>query len=313
MSAVPSITLRHGPDLLAVVPYLTGEHPQDTIAFVLFTPDPQKVVAATYPLRPDLDPARLLPHLRRTLARVRPTGVAVAAYGPQTTRPALTRLITEVERLVPVQAAHLADAGRSYCLTCPCPESVGGVAFDPAATAAACEATFAGLAAPPPPRDPDAMVAADTRLQAQTAAQITAVVLPANPEPEYRRLIDSLADGVPVTPARVAQLAVLLSDHAVRHRALNDVLRWRWPVGMWVAIVRHLPDAYLATSGNLAAFAAWKADDRELALALFARVLAAHPGDAMASSVLPLVRMGLDFHDVHQMLQTATRHRDGLR
>ncbi|WP_020525164.1 DUF4192 family protein [Catelliglobosispora koreensis] len=306
--SVPSITLRTGPDLLAVVPYLIGEPPADVVAFVFLTEDPQQVGCATYPLTDALDPAEVLPHVQGTLARLGARAVAVAAYGPRTTRPALARLISALRPVVPVAAAFLADSGRCYCLTCDtCSQAIEGVPFDPAATSAAAEATFAGLAAPAPRPD---LAAPDPRLQAQTAALLTGMPVPARPGHEYRQLIDALADGVPVTPARAALLAVLLTDHDVRDVALREVLRWPSPVGMWLDVVRCLPDAYLATSGNLAGIAAWKADKPRLACALFDRVLAVHPADTLSRSMSQVMGLGISFRDAYQALMEAQRRDD---
>ncbi|MEV6527150.1 DUF4192 domain-containing protein [Longispora sp. NPDC051575] len=296
MTTTPLITLRSGPDLLAAVPYLVGHRLTDTVAVLLYGGAPGQVHVATAPI--DADPERLAERITATIDRLGATEVAVAAYGPQPTRPRLGAFVAHLSGHALVRAAFLADSGRSYCLTCPCPEATDGVEFDPQATAAACEATVAGLVASPTPATPEGLAAPDPVLQARTAAALAHTVMPDDPAVAMRYLLDGAADGLTLTDDQAARIAVLLTDHAARDLALHGVSDARWQRDLWLHLTRRLPDAYLRPAGILAALCAWTRDETALALAVAHRVHQVFPADPIARGLITAIAAGASVTDV---------------
>lgn len=143
------LRVRQPADFLALIPYLLGFHPAESVV-VIFSVRGRVLLTA----RMDLPPPALADLLAEQLAGLSSQHgadeVVLAGYGEQAgdTRLVLQRLLAEVG--VPVREAVLVSAGRWWSLTCSgscCPPE--GTPYDPAVHPLAAEAVYAGLSAQP--------------------------------------------------------------------------------------------------------------------------------------------------------------------
>jgi Domain of unknown function (DUF4192) len=145
----PKLRVRRPADFLAVVPYLLGFHPSESLVTVLSRHG--RVVLTA---RLDLPPPGLVDPVRDQLLglaaqhRIDETVLAVYGADPVLGRGLLEQLLEGVGRAVPVREALLVSGGRWWSLTCRtgcCPAE--GTPFDPTTHRLAAEAVYAGLSA----------------------------------------------------------------------------------------------------------------------------------------------------------------------
>lgn len=145
-SAEPTrLRVRQPADFLALIPYLLGFHPSESVVVVLSAGGRVLLTA-----RMDLPPPALAELLAEQLAELSvqhgADEVVLAAYGERAadTREVLERLLQEVA--VPVREAVLVSGGRWWSLTCLstcCPPQ--GTDYDPTSHPLAAEAVYAGM------------------------------------------------------------------------------------------------------------------------------------------------------------------------
>ena len=84
MSTSPTITMRSAGDLVAVLPYLLGYHPRDSLVLVCLR-EGQVCLTACQPLPPGGEPPPALDALLAGMAKADPEAVIILGY--ESTRP----------------------------------------------------------------------------------------------------------------------------------------------------------------------------------------------------------------------------------
>lgn len=264
----PRLRVRRPADFLAVVPYLLGFHPSESVVVVLFRGGQVALTA-----RLDLpDPAGTEPVLTLVRDLCRQHGVdelVLVAYGDD--EPAagavLEQLLGGLTDHLRVREALLVSGGRWWSLTCRtgcC--SPDGTPFDPAGHPLAAEAVYAGLAAETSRAVLEAQVEGPgveelPRLAAaleRAKDRVAALDRPAAAALMAATVRDHLADPAPQEEA-CTLLAVLALDLAVRDVAWALVTRDAAEdhVRLWSAVVRWSLAEVAAGPLGLLGVAAW--------------------------------------------------------
>ena len=308
-------------DVLAIVPYLIGFHPTDSIVVVALSG--RRVVFAA---RGDLPPARSTAAQRRELAacfagvvdRQDAAGIVLVGYG-------------EADRVVPSVRAvgdALAATGlaildevrvagdRYWCLLCDDPECCPpeGIGFDPVTSEVAAAATYAGQVALPdraalarqvaPLEGPAtesmrrATLLADGRLERLLAAADESDLLGAKAlriagADAVHDAMESSRHGGRLNDDEIAWLGLLLGHLSVRDHAWRNLTTDDWQLSLWIDVVRRVQPDRVAPCASLLAFAAWRAGRGALAAVALDRALRAEPTYSMALLLDQAVRAGI--------------------
>ena len=264
----PRLRVRRPADFLAVVPYLLGFHPAESLVVVLF-----RRARVLLTARLDLsDPAVTPLVLQQVLDLSRQHGVdelVLVAYGEdeRAARAVLAQLLAGLPSRLPVREALLVSGGRWWSSTCRsgcCPAE--GTPFDPGGHPLAAEAVYAGLAAESS-RDVLASQvqgppAADVpRLEAAVRLARAEVAVLGRPAAAVRMAdtVRAALSGTSPDEQTCALLGVLALDLAVRdvawalmsRKAAEDHLR------LWSAVVARSPADVAAAPLGLLGVAAW--------------------------------------------------------
>jgi uncharacterized low-complexity protein len=315
MTPDSSITVRSTDDLVAVVPYVLGFHPTDSIV-VLGLTDGQVTFGARYDLPPpDHDDAM---HIAAIVARQAIQSVTLFAYGsPDDVTPAAMRLMQALTKFrVRVANVIRVTEGRWRSLLCtdvsccppegkPCPSEESVVAA---------EATYRGQVALPSrqalvaqvaPVDGEAraaMVAATDRAR----ARMTELITPDEPADRdgmrvrragrtaVREAETRYRSGGGLTDDEVAWLGVVLVDTAVNEYALDRSGSQEWQIQLWADVLRRVEQDYVPGPACLLGFAAWRAGRGALARVAVDRALIADPGHQMAGLLDEVLGLGID-------------------
>ncbi|HEY2950453.1 MAG TPA: DUF4192 domain-containing protein [Micromonosporaceae bacterium] len=316
------LVLRSLADLLALVPYMIGFHPTDSVVVVALRG--KRVVFAA---RSDLPTATASAAERRGLAgyiasvvsQQMAAGVAVIGYGDADAVAPAVRAVGDA--LAGTGLAILDEirvAGdRYWCLQCDDPECCPpeGIRFDPEASEVAAAATYAGEVALPdraalahqvapvggPARESMAVATAraEDRLRLLVDGAADADLLGARAvriagEEAVREAMSRHRDGAGLSDDEVAWLSLLLSYIPVRDYA------WRqltgpddWQLTLWTDVLRRAEPALAAPPASLLAFTAWRAGRGALAAVALERALAADPAYSMAVLLDEAVHSGI--------------------
>ena len=315
----PAIRIASPGDLLAVVPYLLGFHPDHSIVVVGTQPPRNRVhIAFRYDL-PDPPDARasadIAAHAAGVLSRQQSTIAVVAGYGPG---PLVTPVADAIRGTVRRAGVTLHDVlrvedGRYWSYICHnpacCPAE--GVPFDPAAHPAAAvmaaatgqpvlpgrdalAATIAPLAGP----DADAMAQA-TRRAERVGARLTARTGPSGLDvpglAAVRAAIQVYRDGGSITPAAGhAWLALVLTRLRIRDDAWArmDPAHRDAHRRLWTDVVRRAQPGYVTAPASLLAVTAWQSGEGALANIALDRALDDTPGYPMALLLRDLLDAG---------------------
>ncbi len=307
-SRPPAIRVASPRDLLAVVPYLLGFHPQRSLVVVGVRPPRDRVhVCFRYDLPDPPDPAYahdIAAHAVAVLTRQHVTGAVVAGYGPghlvtpvaEQLRDQFTSAGTDLHEML------RADGGRYWSYLCQnpacCPAE--GVPYDVATSAASAAAVAQGMPVLPSRDELAATIApatgpsSDAMREATTAARTWADELTRDPVGARTRVS---AEGCALARAAVAtyrgggrladqdaaRLTALLSDLRVRDEAwaLIDPADVDPHLALWSDMTRRA-QTNIAACASLLAFAAWANGDGALANIALTRALDADPGYPMA-------------------------------
>ena len=301
--SAPAIRLAAPGDLLAVIPYLLGFHPADSL--VLVGLHQGRIV---FCFRADLadppDPERIT----TMLAAQSLTGVILVGYGPaeRVERPSLDVAaalraagLPVLDRLRTYDGRFSSDLCRdSAC--CP-PE---GLPL-PASSRVAAEATVAGLVAlpsrdelaeqiaPVTGHERVAMERATHRAELRLQSVLDSAASPA--AAAERMLTDGLAavraadrharadPGSRLTDDEVAWLGVVLAATQVRDEAWllaeRDLTAAR---ALWSDVMRRVTDEYLPAPAALTGFVCWQQGDGAVGMMALGRALSADPSYSMA-------------------------------
>jgi len=275
-------------DFVAVVPYLVGFHPRESVVALLFR-DGRVLVSARVDLPPPGLTRQLSAHLRQVVARHGVEEVVLVGYADD---PARGRRVLESLLAAPptrVRHALLVAAGRWWSLTCRdgcCPGE--GSPHDPAGHPLAAEAVLAGLApvrdrsvlreqvAGPPAREQARLLGRLAPLHDRVrglgtagAARLMAVTV--------RRCLDG-AD--PLQEVDALLLAALAHQLVVRDVAwaLMDRRDADDHVRLWGRVVARAPDLFALGPLGLLGAAAWIAGEGALQNCCVERLERLDPG-----------------------------------
>ena len=308
-------TLRSLRDLLAVVPYLLGFHPADSV--VLLALRRREVI---FQVRADLPPPAEVPDVSGQLAelvrRQDATSAVVLGYGTgASATPVVLGVRTAVEAVgVPVLDALRVADGRywSYLCTEPscCPPE--GRPYDVSGSPAATEAVVAGYVALPSravlARRLDPVDGAARLALAEAASRADQRLLglierhPADPAGAVLRAGRDAVDdavlrqrsGLRLDDDRVAWLSVVLVHLPVRDHAWESVGGdLGTHVSLWTEVLRRSPPELTVAPATLLSFAAWRAGEGALASIALSRALAADPEYEMARLMAQALAGGL--------------------
>jgi hypothetical protein len=292
-------SLRSLGDLLAVVPYLLGFHPADSV--VLLGVRTKKII---FQVRGDLPPPDDVPAFARyyadLLIRQRVGSAIVLGYGagPAVTPIVLALLATVEARGVTVLDALRVADGRYWSYLCDeptcCPPD--GQPYDAVIHPLAVAAVT------------DGMVALPSRQALQRRFAPVAGSARQAMDEATRRANDRLAahhfDGAAVATAGTAAIDAAVIRYRGGGRLADDEVAWlaavlahppvrdyawrsvggdlRVHIALWTDVLRRADPGLAAAPGSLLAFAAWRAGEGAVASIALERALVAHPGYDMA-------------------------------
>jgi hypothetical protein len=301
------VQVRAADALIAVVPYLLGFHPQDSLVVLAISRSDSRVRLA---FRFDLpDPpdraitAQIVRHAAVLLTRNKFADAVIIGYGPGTL---VTPLADLARQALPAAGIELHDVLRvddgrcwSYICTDPscCPAE--GVPVGSATHPAAAVLAGAGIAAA---SSRDALAATISRLtgpEGDAMAEATALAERAACQLAVSGPRTLLADGLAAvqhaitmyqsggslsTPGEFARLAVALTSLRIRDDAWArmDPAHQADHLRLWTDLTRRARPGYIAPPASLLAFTAWQAGDGALANLALDRALADQPDYSMA-------------------------------
>ncbi|AGL21660.1 DUF4192 domain-containing protein [Actinoplanes sp. N902-109] len=305
------LTIRSVSELLSVVPFLIGFHPDDSL--VVVATDGSMVMFAFRTDLPavgadDLDALAPVLQLARLTIPHRPDEVILLGYGEGVrVTPALQRLSTVLTRAgITVVEELRITGGRYWSYTCDnliCCPAEGKLCPSPNSVLAA-EATFAGAVALRNRKEFEAQLAPVTGEQRAAMAEAGARASSrlralggdtGRDRPErlvqragraaVRSAEKCAGQGTGLTDDEVAWLVLLLQYGTVRDYAWMRIGTESRHVALWAEVVRRADPTYVAPAASLLAFAAWRAGEGPLASVAIERALAADPGYAMAMTM----------------------------
>jgi hypothetical protein len=331
MSAPIRLSVRSTVDLLALVPYLLGFHPTDSLVVVAMRSG-QMVFAARGDLPDGGSKASTAAFGDQVAGVVTRQGVQTAAvigYGPpdRVADGAMAVCEALARRSVQIFDALRVTAGRYWSLLCADPHCCppDGTAFDLTTSSLAAEAVFAGQVVLP---DRSALtrqvapVGGATRESMRRATEragdrLTALVRnrpgsapsgepvdgqPAGTGPRailragkaaVRAALASGETGERLSDDEVGWLTLLLSHQPVRDFAWERTTPDGWQIALWTDVLRRAEPDLAPAPASLLAFAAWRFGHGALASVALERALGADPAYPMALLLDDVLRHGV--------------------
>jgi hypothetical protein len=298
----PTYTARTPADLLAMVPYLLGFHPRDSLVVLTFG-----VPGGSFHARVDLatEPADQRQVAAEVLGAVLRNGVpqvALVCYSHDTvaSQQQCTLLRDRLlEAGVEVIDMMRADGERFFHI----PElGSAGTTYDLASHPFTAERVYRGdVVLGSREQLADSLVApADEETEAAVGEHVDRIHAAVRDSPAggaallrtearwvQRRIRLHLRDRRPLGPPDAGRLLALVCLTSVRDVAWGEMTRAtsRHHVELWRELVRRCPEEVLPPAASLLAFAAWLAGDGALAWCAVDRALAADPDYSMAHRV----------------------------
>jgi hypothetical protein len=308
MTTTPRVRASGPDDLIAVVPYLLGFHPRDSIVLVGLVGEPSTVgVSMRLDLVDAADSRCDLSVLVQALVHGRASGVVILVYAADEHRDVVARVGDACRAAgIDIRDALRVHDGRRWSYLCSdptCCPAEGAVLTDASTVAAVATAVVAGMVAAEDrselvaelaPRDglvANAMRAAVERHLARWAALVSAGGRPARVAiAEDHACVDRAmrrrlaGDESPLDVDDAARVLLALQDVLVRDAA------FRWFAGnegrvaqrLWVELTRLAPDDLVAAPATLAAVTAYCQGDGARAAVALDRALAGQPDYRMA-------------------------------
>ncbi len=306
-----TFTARTPVDLLAVVPFVIGFHPEDSVVLLTFAdpggPDSSFHARVDLPLV-EAEQRQVAGLLREVAVRHRARTVGVLLYTDDT---AAARLFADLvvpgllDDNIEVIDVIRVDGERFFAVDDP---DDPGTPYDLSSHPFTASQVLQGRVAHESRAAlRDTLVGGDDQDADQVAAAAAAVV---------DGLVEAARQGLPLTPAMVEEarwvqgavrsflgsgeaplvadagrLLVLVSFEALREVAWAEMSRAtaRQHVELWRGLVRRAPSDLRAGAGGLLAFAAWLAGDGALAWCALERCFEADPDDQLGQQVAALV------------------------
>lgn len=266
---VAQLRVRRPADFLAVVPYLLGFHPAESLV-VLLSRQGRVVLTARLDLPGPASARPALAQVRALSAEHRVDELVLVTYTEDEPlgRRLLEALLAEVPADVGLRDALLVSGGRWWSGTCSrscCPPE--GTPFDPSGHPLAAEAVYAGLSAQPSRTALAAQVrgpaAADLPRLELLVEQSRATVAPWDRPAAAARMADvvrqTLRSGEPPDEATCVLLAVLALDLTVRDVAWALMSRESGQdhLRLWTSVVARSPATVAPAPLGLLGMAAW--------------------------------------------------------
>lgn len=329
----PTIRVNCTEDLLALIPFLLGFHPDDSLVLIAIE-DSGIPVTARLNLPTSDEPLAQLPAALDALITNLKTragvSVVLVGYGPAAQVQAAVDAAADAlhgEGIRIHEMLRVAD-GRFWRLDRADPT---GTRFEPTASPAAATAVYAGLVALPDRgaladtlapvtglargRMVAATDAAAIRLAEQLKAILSGTVEPAGAMRTQRglalqkearnhlnRAYDSYRGGVPVNDDHAATLTVLLELPSIRDFAARRTSREPWQIDMWTDLVRRAEPAFTVAPATLLALCALQAGLGVLANIAIDRAVHEDPTDEFAQLLALAIAAGIDPDTVAALL-----------
>ncbi len=320
----PLIRLRSPADLLAILPYLLGFHPTDSLVAVGFAgptlifltridlPEPASAESTE-------SPQELLSHVADLIRRQGADHAVVIGYGElDAVDPLLCSASDVFARYgLPVGDVLRVTGARYWSYLCAdtacCPPE--GVPFEVESSAVAATATVAGLVALPNRQALESVVApvtGEARAAMRRATRRAVIRLDARlsgPDPETtrralvaegRRLLSEVInqyreDGQLPGDQTVAWLSVLLFFTEVRDEAWYqlDPAMLETDIALWTDLTRRIQPHLVAPAASVLGYLAWRAGRGSLASVAIQRALQADPEYQLALLISNALRYGI--------------------
>ena len=265
------LKVRRPDDLLALIPYLIGFHPEESLVAV-FVRSGRVILAGRLDLSPDADADGLAEFIEALANRERAEALALVAYSAASLP--TNRLLTQLmDRLVGQELIHVlyVGHGRWWSLTCAndcCP--LAGTPLDLTSHPLSATAVLAGLATRTNRRELEESVDGPARDELPRLDAMVETLLADRAElddpGDAARLLASMIDKVLAEPNILDEESSLLLGLLVRDVHLRD-LAWALltptnaddHVRLWSAVVAHVPPTLAAAPLCLLGMAAWLA------------------------------------------------------
>ncbi|MCW6003738.1 DUF4192 domain-containing protein [Micromonospora sp. CPCC 205371] len=317
------IRIRSNIDLVAVVPYLLGFHPDNnSIVITTFHGHTISFVARVDLPAPGEHHAtanQLLDLIRR---QEHTDAVTVIGYGaPDHIEPAIhTFADVFASHNMPIHDRIRVTDGRVRSLICTNPDCCPpeGTPYEPTTSLVAVQATVAGHVAHPNRDAISAMFApvqgttqqrmraatdrAVRRLDALWASGGEPALLHAG-ENAVRAAIRSHDSGQPLNSQRIAWLSVLLPHPHMQDIAIQLTQPSQAHVELWATVTRHAQPPFDPTPAVLLAITAWRCGNGTLAGLAAEHALNTAPGHRLASAVDTALRHGIPPGDFEKTLR----------
>jgi hypothetical protein len=340
-TSMPTMRVRAPAEILAVVPYVLGFHPADSIVLIGL-----RGRRMAFNLRGDLpaegtpqaDVVELAQHYAAIFLRQRLDGALLVGYGPAER---VTALVVAVRDILLAAGVDVPDAlrvtdGRYWSYLCDnvecCPP--GGTPFEVKTSAVAAQATLAGIVAMPDresvvrgldPPDGAALAAieqatdrAEERFTALFARDDGTAALLRAGERAIGQACDRYGAGARLTDDEVAWLTVLLGLIPVRDVAWQRVdtaghagrsVHER----LWTDVLRRCDPTLAGPPGTLLSYTLWRDGDGLRAGIAVDRALAADPDYAAAKLMLEVLSRGVPPSALERHQQRHRRQRRSAR
>ena len=324
--------LRTPIDVLAVVPYLLGFAPEDSLV-VLGLRGRRLVFQARSDLVAPDSVDESASHLAGVIGRQRVDAVLMVGYGSdvRVTPHALGLRAALGNEGIHVLEAMRVEDGRFWSYMCERPDccSPEGTPYDVSTSAVAATATYAGLN-PAPSRDvlvarlapPDGLARLAAREAADRADARLRALLAIGGDGEDITLIGATAVerlairhrfGTPLDDDEIAWVATLLAHAPTRDRAIG--LAGAAPVQhveLWTEVLHRVDDRLAAAPATLLAFAAWQCGDGAVAAIALERARVADPAYMLAQLLTEAIDNGIPparWHELPDPWDGAARRR----
>ena len=304
----PRMTVRHASDLLAVIPYLVGFHPSESIVAVLMR---SGKVALT--MRVDLPTTTSVAEAGAALARQltavarthRLTRMVLVGYSADQLRAnrVLTATMDEIHRSgwpgLELADVYYVDGERWWSLTCngPCCP-LEGTPYDVGSHPYAAEAVYAGMSVEPSRASLKEGLLGPDPAEEDGLEETLAAVLDDLVELDDQDLacmaiqqtVREALDRTEVSDEVCARLALLALNKTVRDHAWAMITRddADLHVQLWRRVVARVPPAMSAAPLGLLGMAAWVDGNGALQNLCGERLAEIHPGYTMGEILLDL-------------------------
>ncbi|HEY5821200.1 MAG TPA: DUF4192 domain-containing protein [Propionibacteriaceae bacterium] len=285
-SSATRIRASHPEDLLALVPYLLGFHPEDSVVAVMVRSG-RVALTARIDL-PGADHASALAQELESLANQhRASEMVVIGYGGDSARLVLDRLVAELPRVVLADALYV-DGTRWFSLTCTkgcCPTEGRPYAVD--AHRLAAEAVFAGMTVRGTRAELAELVVGPTaadadRLELMAAEILSGVLTLTQSQAEFwvETSVCAGVEGEALDEDDLLRLAALVKDVSLRDRAWALIGRESAAAHrqLWADVVAVTPPSLAAAPLCLLGLSAWISGDGALQNCCVERLEKLDPG-----------------------------------